>query len=309
MALAALATLSLLATPLGTTRADAQPIRSGFLYVLSGFTGAIRQNWSRVTVDRDRNEVYALFQNTVRVFNESGMEVYAFAEDSQVGGIARITAVEGGDLLAQVYREGRLALARLTFRGEWIGEIVPHGVPPAFEGAASHGAMRYRAGRIYLGDLVGMRVVVLDLSGACVATFDLAEKLGEAERRDDLGIRGFNVDGQGNVLFTVQPLFKAYVLSPEGEIKAFGTRGSAPGKFNVVSGIARDDAGNYYVADILKSAVLVFDPEFRFLREFGYRGGGESNLSAPEDLEIGAGKLFVSQHARQGVSVFRIAQQ
>jgi DNA-binding beta-propeller fold protein YncE len=154
-----------------------------------------------------------------------------------------------------------------------------------------------------------MRVVVLDLSGACVATFDLAEKLGEAERRDDLGIRGFNVDGQGNVLFTVQPLFKAYVLSPEGEIKAFGTRGSAPGKFNVVSGIARDDAGNYYVADILKSAVLVFDPEFRFLREFGYRGGGESNLSAPEDLEIGAGKLFVSQHARQGVSVFRIAQQ
>jgi DNA-binding beta-propeller fold protein YncE len=182
-------------------------------------------------------------------------------------------------------------------------------VPPAFEGAVRHGAMRYRAGRIYLGDLVGMRVVVLELSGACVATFDLAEKLGEAERRNDLGIRGFNVDGQGNVLFTVQPLFKAYVLSPEGELKTFGTRGSAPGKFNVVSGIARDDAGNYYVADILKSAVLVFDPEFRFLREFGYRGGGESNLSAPEDLEIGAGNLFVSQHARQGVSVFRIAQQ
>lgn len=278
-------------------------------YRLSTNFGTLPFDVALLNYDPEHRELYVTGDGTVRVFNDSGMEVYTFAEDPQVGGIARVTAVDGGDLVAQVYRENRLALARLTFRGEWAGEIVPHGVPAAFQGAVDRGVLRYREGRLYLADVTGMRVVVLDLSGACLATYDLAEKLGEAQHRDDLGIRGFNVDRQGNILFTVQPLFKAYVLSPEGELRAFGTRGSAPGKFNVVSGIARDDDGNYYVADILKSAVLVFDQEFRFLREFGYRGGSEWNLAAPEDLEIGAGKLYVSQHARQGVSVFRITQQ
>lgn len=280
-----------------------------YQYRLSTNFGPLPFLVANLNFDPDHREMYVTGDGTVRVFNEAGMEVYTFPEDPQVGGIARITAVDGGDLVAQVYREQRLALVRLNFRGEWLGEISPHGVPAGYEGALRQGVLRYRNGRLYLADTTEMRVVVLDLTGACVASFDLAEKIQEASRRADLGIRGFNVDGQGNVLFTVQPLFRAYVLSPEGDLRSFGTRGSAPGKFNVVSGIARDDVGNYYVADILKSAVLVFDPEFRFVREFGYRGGAEWNLVAPEEIEIGAGKLYVSQHARRGVSVFRIDQQ
>jgi hypothetical protein len=128
----------------------------------------------------------------------------------------------------------------------------------------------------------------------------------ESARRSDLGLRGFNVDREGNILFTIQPLFSAFTMSPEGEIRAFGTKGSAPGKFNIVGGIARDDAGNYYVADILKSAVLLFDKDLQWRKEFGYRSGRPSGLVAPEDMVAVGDRLFVSQRARAGVSVFRI---
>jgi DNA-binding beta-propeller fold protein YncE len=280
-----------------------------FQHKLSTAFGALPFMEAVLSWDPEQREMYVTGDGSARVFNENGMEVYTFAEDPQVGTISRIAAIEGGDLLAQVYREGRLALVRLNYRGEFIREITPSGVPAGYESAVRQGFMRYQGGRIYLADRGAMRVVVLDLAGACVASWDLAEKIGESDNRADLGVRGFNVDLQGEILFTVQPLFRAFVLSPEGEIRSFGVKGSAPGKFNVVSGIARDDAGNFYVADILKSAVLVFDGELRFVREFGYRGGGEGSLAAPDDLAVGADKLYVSQHARRGVSVFRIAQQ
>lgn len=292
-----------------TPQGDVQQFEVAFQYKLSTNFGALPLTGALLSWDPEHRELYVTGDGTVRVFNDAGMEVYTFAQDPEVGGISRVAALEGGDLLVQAYREGRLALLRLTYRGELIGEVTPRGVPQAFEDAVARGTMRYRDGKIYLADLGAMRVVVLNLSGECLAAWDLAEKIEEPTKRADLGVRGFSVDGQGNILFTVQPLFRAFVLSPEGELRSFGVKGSAPGKFNVVGGIARDEAGNFYVADILKSAVLVFDGDLRFLREFGYRGGGDRNLVAPEELVVGAGKLYVSQIARRGVSVFRVAQQ
>jgi hypothetical protein len=122
----------------------------------------------------------------------------------------------------------------------------------------------------------------------------------------DAGFTGFGVDGRGNVLFTVAPLFQAFVLSPEGELRGFGVRGSSPGKFNVVGGIAADPDGNLYVTDVLRSVVMVFDAAFEFQGEFGYRGDGPGNLIAPRDLVVGDGQVFVTQSAARGVSVFRI---
>ena len=90
------------------------------------------------------------------------------------------------------------------------------------------------------------------------------------------------------------------MLSPDGTLQGFGVRGSAPGKFNVISGIARDERGYYYVSDILKSAVLVFDKNFRWLKEFGYRAATPGSLVAPVDVAAGDGKVFVSQFADAG---------
>jgi DNA-binding beta-propeller fold protein YncE len=68
-----------------------------------------------------------------------------------------------------------------------------------------------------------------------------------------------------------------------------------------------DDRGYYYVADRLKRAVLIFDKDFQFQGQFGYRGSRPDNLIGPKNLALdGEGRLYVSQLRSRGVSVFKI---
>jgi hypothetical protein len=74
-----------------------------------------------------------------------------------------------------------------------------------------------------------------------------------------------------------------------------------------VSGIAKDDQENYLVVERLRSVVMVFDKNFGFLKEFGYRGGKPGNLIRPSEVAAGnAGKLYVTQLMNRGVSVFSV---
>ena len=283
-------------------------VKVTYLHSLSTSFGTVPLDAVTLSYDREHHEIFVTGDGPTRVYNESGMEVFTFEDDPRVGRVRAVATLDGGDLLVLSWLENGAALIRCTFRGEFISRLELRGVPTEFAGV-SYNMMRQLGGKLYLADPVAMKVLEVDGEGGYVASWDLARLLDVEEKRQDFGIRGFNVDKDGNILFTVQALFKAYVLSPAGDLQAFGSRGGAPGKFNVVSGIARDDAGYFYVADILKSAVVVFDPEFRFVHEFGYRGRGPHNLAAPEDLAVADGKLFVSQHARMGVSVFQVLQQ
>ncbi|HSN92778.1 MAG TPA: hypothetical protein VLS93_16215 [Anaeromyxobacteraceae bacterium] len=304
IALAPLASAAIAAVP-----APSEAVEVDYLYSLSNTFGSIPLAGAFLSYDRDFRELFAIGDGFVRVFNESGMEVFAFGEDPEVGTVRGVGTLDSGDLVVQAIREGGVQLVRCNFRGEFLEVIEPRGVPAGFERALL-GRMRYQGGKIYLADLGGMRILVLDAKGEVLASHDVAEKLQMVKERESLGLRGFNVDREGNLLFTIQPLFRGYVMSPAGEIQEFGQKGSAPGKFNIVGGIARDDAGNLYVADILKSAILVFDREYRFVREFGYRGMKPQNLAAPEELEAtGDGRLFVSQNTRRGVSVFQVSMR
>lgn len=276
-----------------------------FLYKIATTFGDLPLSDVGLSYDSAHHELYVTGDGPVRVFNESGMEVYSFRDSPEIGIVRGIASIEDGTLLAFAYRGTQLALVRCNFRGEYLGEIAPRHVPEKLA-ELRPSLMRYRDGKIYLVDQGAMRVLVLDQTGEYVASYDVAEKLGEGPRREQLGIRGFSVDGEGNLLFTIQPLFSAYTMTPDGEMRAFGQRGSAPGKFNVVGGITRDDGGYYYVVDILKSAVIVFDPEFQFVKEFGYRTRRPGGLAAPEDILAANGKLYVSNRGRNGVAVFAV---
>ena len=52
---------------------------------------------------------------------------------------------------------------------------------------------------------------------------------------------------------------------------SFGTRGSGPGKFNIVAGIAADESGHLFVTDTLRAVVIAFDKELKFVGEFSRR--------------------------------------
>jgi len=290
-----------------------QAVKGTFLYSLSDFTGTISYNWVRLFVDEEKNEVFVIdtSKGSVRIFNENGMEIYQFGEDRDLGMIYDGAAGKDGSLfLLSLKFENNLqkhSILRCNFRGEPVARIDLKNLPREFSNFLPD-RLAYRKGRLYLADLNEMKVVVADEEGSVERVYDIASLLGLSKKqRDDSGITGFSVDGKGNVLFTIPVFAQAYRVSPDGKIVSFGQPGGAPGRFNVVGGIVSDSRGNFIIADRLKCAVMVFDRDFNFLAEFGYRGYRPGNLIAPDDLALDSqGRLYVTQGGGRGVTVYRL---
>ena len=291
----------------GTTVMGA--VEVSFLYRLSDFSGPIPFHWATVHTDTERNEIYVVdpHERDVRVFNDSGMEVFRFGDDGTLGSVHDVAVEKGGDILVISRRAGRTSLIVCNFRGEPGSELNVKNLPPDFIPFSPEN-IAYRDGRVYLLDRQALKIVVIDEKGLFRQGYDVGAILGISKgKRAETEIAGFSIDGQGNILFTIPVKFAAYKLSPDGTIQSFGRPGSAPGKFGVVGDIVADEASYYYVADRLRSVVMIFDRDFRFIREFGYRGARPMNLIGPRHLVLDPkGRLYVSQLRYKGVSVFKI---
>lgn len=284
-----------------------------FLYTLANFHGKLPYNEVRVRVDRAHDEVYVVERGIVRVFNENGMEFYWFGDNPELESIYDLAVDKKGEIFLLSFNfshpeDPKYFLIRCNYRGDAKEKRTVTGIPAEFTGFFPN-YMFYRDGKFLFLSSSQMRVIVTDRSGVFQRGYDLAKILEIPEKdRTNTEIFGFNLDSSGNMLFTVPVLFQAYVVSPDGKVVgSFGKAGSAPGMFGVVSGIAKDDQGNYLVVERLRSVVMVFDKEFRFLKEFGYRGDKPGNLVRPNEVAIGnAGKLYVTQVRDRGVSVFNV---
>lgn len=289
------------------TAVPGRVFKQTYLYNFSTTTGVLPLSGVSLAVDYEANELFTFGDGLVRVFNDAGMEIFQFGTDSGAPMPVSLAPVEGSDFVAIAMKDGERQLARYNFRGEVTSTVTLTGVPEPFLRDFVPDVIRAADGKVYLVHRAKLKLLVVTADGAFVAARDIGPMVEpDPAKRVDLFMRGFNVDRRGNVLFTIADLFRAYVLSPAGELKSFGQKGSAPGKFNVVTGIAADDDGNVYVADILKNAIIVFDNQLRFIREFGYRGRKPGNLAAPEDVVFANGRLYVAQNARKGVSVFKV---
>jgi len=284
-----------------------QAVKGTFLYTLSDFTGSIPYNWARVSVDKERNEIYVLYQDSVRVFNNAGMEVYRFGDDLDLGHIVDVSFDPMGDIFLLAYKESESVIIRCNYRGEPQSKIELRDLSPQFL-EFSPTRMIYQDGHFYLENHGDMRVVVTDKEGNFQRGYDLIPLLELKEKdRGNMEIAGFSVDKEGNILITVPVLFRACILSPDGTFSWFGRPGSVLGKFNIVAGIVRDSRGNYLVVDKLKCAVMVFDKDFNFLTQFGYRGLNPGNLIAPDEIAIDdSDRIYVTQTRKRGVSVFKL---
>jgi hypothetical protein len=289
----------------------AGPQRAVFLFNLSDFHGDVKGGFLRLAYDRPRDEVYVWGGPDVRVFGDTGMEIYRFGEAQGVVNVHALAPLAGGDLVAAISGEDGVRAVRCNYRGEVTGAIpftgFPAGVSPGMD------EIRAVGGRLYFMDLRALRLVATDEQGRYLFHRDLAKAVfrdvgpdADPSSTQDNDITGFDVDHQGNVLLTVATQFRALVISPELEARTFGGKGSRAGKFNIAGAIARDEAGNYYVADTLRSVIMVFSPDLRFLFEFGGRGVRPGRLNLPFGLVVGNGKVFVSQGANRGVAVFKI---
>jgi len=290
-------------------------VRSTFLYNLANFYGKIPYNDVRIRVDRVRDDVYAVDRGIVRVFNDVGMEVFWFGDDPELAGIYDLALDEKGDIFLLSYDFSDLGnpkygVIRCNYRGEARERFAVSGLPKEFSRFFPN-YMFYQNDTFFFLGSSNMTVVVTDRKGVFLKGYNLADILEIPEKdRPDTEIFGFSLDRAGNMLFTVPVLFKAFVVSPDGKVAgSFGKAGSAPGLFGIVSGIVADDQGNYLVVERLRSVVMIFDKEFRFQSEFGYRGLAPGRLIGPRELEVdGDKRVFVTQLRKRGISVYNLTE-
>ena len=296
-----------------STTAKAQPVKGTFLYNLSNFTGTISFSWPRVFIDQERNEIYVVYQNYIRVFNETGMEVYRFGDELDLGSIVDLTLDRDGNILllstkwSQTTDKINYEITRCNYRGEPVSKIEMKNLPAQYS-KFSPERMIYREGDLYLASLTTMVVVVTDSNGVFKEVYDILPMLElEEKEKQDAMMDGFSIDKEGNFLFTIPPLFRAYKISPDRKVAYFGKSGSTPGRFNIVAGIASDTKGNILVVDKLKCAVMVYDKNFNFLNQFSSRGWKPGFLIGPEDVVIDSqSRVYVTQAGNKGISVFRV---
>ena len=318
-----LLTLLLLLTPSDAVFAGA---RASFRFPLSNFSGPVRSQWAKLAIDREHNEIYALNQraNDIRIFDEHGMETFVFGDG--YANAADIAIGHDGDIWILTTGYQSAAVHLLNYRGEHVAELELKNIPAKFSEFIAD-RLVYKNRSLYLVDSDALLVVVVDERGYFKAGHDLNTAVKPKitrEKRErkvenvdwkkkqlaSIELNGFSVDDHGNMYFTVPVLFSAFRLSPQGDVSPFGRSGSSPGKFGVVAGIAVDGEGHVYVADRLRSVILVFDRYLRFQGEFGYRGDRPSNLIVPDDLAVdNRGNVYVGQAANRGVSVFRVVHE
>lgn len=286
-----------------------QTIESAYLYRLSSWSGPVRSSGARLAYDRRAREVYVVGggRGSVGIFSDNGMQVYSFGHDSELHSVVSLAPLASGALVA-ISRVGNTnRVIECDYRGNVVGTWQLDDLPPRLCGKFDPVRVVSAGDSVFLVDSQAWQVVKTDSHGRFLDAYDLGLLLTldtEKKRSNDLG--GIGVDGAGNLLFTVSTLFSAYVVTPKHEVKRFGKKGGLPGQFALVSGIAADEAGNYYVTDLNRSVVMVFDSSLRFLGELGYRGRKADALVVPREVVAGNGKVFVSQGAKRGVSVFKI---
>jgi hypothetical protein len=285
-------------------------INAHYLYTFSDFTGRIHYTWPGLSSDQEHGEIYVINQGTVSIFNSVGMEIYRFGNDRALGLITDVAAEPDGNILVLSVDQkgpGTFSVMRCNFRGEYKEALELTGLPQEFSGFHP-GRLVYRNGAIYLADLMARKIIVTDPRGTFVDGYDVGAILKKEEKPGETNeIAGFNVDKDGNMLLTVPTMFIAYRLSRDHKVESFGSPGNIDGKFNIVGGIASDDNGFIYVADLLKSVVMVYDNEFNFQMEFGHRGEDRGSLYTPQQVVVLKDKVFVNQARNKGVSVFRMA--
>lgn len=275
-----------------------------YLWNLASETGPLRTSASGVSIDPFAHEILVSCGDAVRIYQPNGMEDFSFQVAGMMDRVLAAAALgENGDIALLGVSGQDSVLARVSFRGELVGRIERRG--EAFPADFHPNVLRVHASQLYLADTTRLLAVVLEQDGQVVKSVDLGEIAGvEDAKRSDNQLSGFGVDVDGGLLFTISVKFKAWAVSPSGDVRSWGTPGGAPGFFNVVSGIAADQS-NYYVADQLKSAVIAFSrADLSFVDEFGYRREAAGGLIGPTNLAAGNGRVFVSQDANRGVAVF-----
>jgi len=210
--------------------------------------------------------------------------------------------------------EGNARLARLWGDGTYLGEI---GGPADLGGAQLAGAGSVAVSplthQILVADSDHNRVLVYGPEGSLQARWGAGGGDGAAGGEAGAFDRpaALAVDGAGDVYVADTGNDRVVELSPEGTpIAAWGSRGTADGRFRSPDGIAVASSpggavGEVFVLDGENDRVQEFAPGGRFLAKWGVRGDGLGELSQPSAIAVGCeGSVYVADTYNNRVQRF-----
>jgi hypothetical protein len=197
-----------------------------------------------------------------------------------------------------------------------IRKITSSGVVSTLAAIAgySYGVAVDGAGVVYLADVSTNTIRKITPNGVVTT---LAGTGGVQGHADGTGVAAsFNmptcvaVDGAGNVYVADSNNHTIRKITPAGVVTtlagAAGVPGSVDGtggaaRFNFPNGIAADNAGNVYVADMNNNAIRRITP-VGVVTTFVGSGPGEFNFSQPEGVAVdGAGNVYVADTGRNRI--------
>jgi DNA-binding beta-propeller fold protein YncE len=151
-----------------------------------------------------------------------------------------------------------------------------------------HGLRVDRDGFIWVTDRMGDQIFKFSADGKLLMTLGKKGVAGDNDARDAfngpadvvVGANGdvFVADGESTNTRVVK-------LSRDGKfIKAWGTKGTAPGEFQVPHNIVIDSKGRLYVADRTNKRVQVFDQDGKFLKQMTQVGAPYGMAMSKDDV-------------------------
>ena len=116
--------------------------------------------------------------------------------------------------------------------------------------------------------------------------------------------RGVAFDCAGKIIISAKD--RVFVVGSNGaRLKSFGTRGSGPGQFLHLGGVAVDDAGNILVADSGNHRIQKFTNDGQLVASVGTKGTGPSQFNGPRDIAFSTHnkKMYVVDNENHRIQV------
>lgn len=236
--------------------------------------------------------------HTIEVFDQAGKYLFSFGSPGKEPGKILfpygITRIPNGDLL--VAEAGNSRIQRFTPDGVYLGTYIDSANRNQVQ---KPGPLLIDAkGQVYIGDLSGGKVVILDRRGQLVRTIT--------------GLQyphGIAVDEKNGLLYVANSGSAEIMVysqsnnsnTPKRIIK--GKNGT--NRFGMVRGIATDDAGRLYVVDSVSCEVDVFDTDGQYRFSFGEIGNEDKGLLYPNGIHIDKyGRIYIADWANNRAVVW-----
>lgn len=183
-------------------------------------------------------------------------------------------------------------IARLTVEGAFAAWLEPSGV----EGTVSARALVTGGGTIYVLDVAGGRVLLLEPSGNVTGRIGFPPEVGFAS---DLA-----VDGKGDV-YVVDSVGRRLWVARKGDAALSPLTAPLPEDFEFPTAIAADEDGRLFVADRDGGGIVIFGRDGSFRGRQLAMGWKEGFLRYPAALcTAPGGLLLVAERGNNRVQVF-----